>query len=450
MNKKIDEYLNNIGTIPVDELTYEYIYNELICYNNRKIGNGIKNIDDIFSDIKQNKLESIELDEGKILISNVITCDNSKKMVELGIFNKLDKSSENISKLLDYLNKKKIKYRGKLKIYDNILYSTFVIEDIDDALKVVDFVNCKLNKNVNSVNPLFFSSGYVMISLNCEYSYIEILARYLYNFIIEMKRDNKNIDYNNFKNFMINHYFQITNQIDLYKYLEFNVRNIKLSTFFNDLEEITNIIVYLFNGNEIEEFKDYLHKLKRQKKNKYENYDDLKECSKLFDELVSKMFLTYGEEETRNNLLNYMQTGESNYITRCDNLRKRVVSLKEFIVFLYNISFEEEFTKVTDKCKFEKKKKILEDICKETFKNYWSEDKKNYSKIQVARGLIRMEYGDYSAITRKNDARKLAIDNIKPEDVIELIKSSLGINYVRKEEELYELYADYIENLCIS
>ena len=60
-----------------------------------------------------------------------------------------------------------------------------------------------------------------------------------------------------------------------------------------------------------------------------------------------------------------------------------------------------------------------------------------------------MGSGDYSSITRKNDARKIAIDNIKPNEVLRLIKSSLGIDYVRKVDELYELYANYIEKICI-
>ena len=33
MNKRINEYLNLIGSKRLDDLSYEYIYKELICYN---------------------------------------------------------------------------------------------------------------------------------------------------------------------------------------------------------------------------------------------------------------------------------------------------------------------------------------------------------------------------------------------------------------------------------
>ena len=59
-----------------------------------------------------------------------------------------------------------------------------------------------------------------------------------------------------------------------------------------------------------------------------------------------------------------------------------------------------------------------------------------------------MSYGDYSAITRSNDARKNAIENIDSIDIIRLIKYSLCIDTFVKEEELFELYAEYIERLC--
>ena len=161
------------------------------------------------------------------------------------------------------------------------------------------------------------------------------------------------------------------------------------------------------------------------------------------------MYLNYGEDYTRINLNNYLKTGNNEYITRKDDIRKRVISSNLFMIYLHQIPVDEKINQIIDSCKIEKKKKILEDACKETFKSCCNDLNKDSGKTQVAIGLIRMESGDYSGITRKNDARKIAIDNIKPNEVLGLIKSSLGIVYVRKVDELYELYANYIEKICI-
>ena len=161
------------------------------------------------------------------------------------------------------------------------------------------------------------------------------------------------------------------------------------------------------------------------------------------------MYLNYGDEYTKESIINYRNSGKGDYITRKDNLRKRITSCKVFGIYLCNISLEAEIDKLLDKFKFENKVKILENICKEVYLNYIDSDNKNVGKIQVARCLIRMQYGDYSTITRNNGIRKLAIENINSFDIIKLIKSGLGIVDVVKEEELYELYAEYIEDICI-
>jgi len=292
-----------------------------------------------------------------------------------------------------------------------------------------------------------------VIDFNLEYSYIEILAKYLYRFIVEMKKLNKEINYNNFKDFMLNNYLAIDEEIDIYKYLEFNSSGVKLSNFFTNLNICTSLILYLFNGSDINRFKVYYSNLNRKNSkilNKYSIYDNVSECDELFSELVKCMFLNYGENYTRENIFKYRNTGMGDYITRKNNLRRRIMSSKIFIIFLLNIDLEKKIDEELIILKFEQKRKILENICKEVFLTYVDRDDKSLSKIQVARSLIRMSYGDYATITRNNDARKNAIDNIKPNEVIGLIKGSLGIDYVKREEELYQLYADYIENLCIS
>lgn len=450
MREKINEYLNIISSISNENLSCDSIYEKLISSVGMDLDKSSKNIFDIFDNISLDNKKFMKLENQEIIISNGLELDSNKKYIELGIFNKLDSLSDNVNKLTSCLNKKKISYCGKLRIYGNVGYLLLDVTDTDSALKVIDYINCKLNKNVYNVNPLFFCSGKVMVSFKEEYSYIEIISMYLYRYVIDMRKLERVINYDNFKGFIIDNYFKISNQIDMYRYLDFNLRDISLSMFFNNLEEITNIILYLFNGNDYEEFKSYFHSLnKRKKQDKYTLYDSFDDCKILLEELVNVMYLNYGEEYTKNNIRDYMNTGNGKYITRKNNLRKKIIESKTFMIFLHKISLDEEVDKIIDLHGFEEKKKILEDVCRETFLMYLDNDNKNFGKIQVARGLIRMEYGDYSAITRNNDARKMAIENIKPNDIVKLIKKTLGIEHVRKQEELYELYADYIENLCI-
>lgn len=451
MNKRIDEYLNKISKFSLDEIDYDYIYRELICYNNRNIDDCVMDTLRVFTEMVNNDKKYINMDNDSLLISNTSGFVNGKRIIKLGIFNKLDNVIFNIDSIISYCNKKRISFFGKLNNYDNVGYLEINVSNIDDSMLLIDYINNKLGKNLYSVNPLFFSVGCVMVSLDSEYSYIEIMSSYLYRFIMDMKRFCLNVDYNNFKSYMLDNYYKIDNQIDMYRYVDFNTKGISLSKFFANLDEVTNMIMYLFNGNDIDEFKEYYCKLNRKNSknvNKYLDYDNIDGCCCLFEELVLVMYLNYGEDYTRDNIIKYMNSGKVDYITRKNNLRRKIMAEKRFIIYLMSIDLDKKIDKIINNIKFEKKKKILEDVCKCVFLNYIDRNV-NYSKIQVARCLIRMSYGDYSTVTRCGNARKLAMDNIDSDEIVKLIKMTLEIDRVCVESELYELYADYIERLCV-
>ena len=48
-----------------------------------------------------------------------------------------------------------------------------------------------------------------MLSINSEYSYIDIMMMYLYRYIFLMKDLKKEIDYDSFKDFIIDNYYKI-------------------------------------------------------------------------------------------------------------------------------------------------------------------------------------------------------------------------------------------------
>ena len=108
MNKRINEYLNLIGSKRLDDLSYEYIYKELICYNSTKISDSNKTIAEIFETLPLDIRKYIKLQDQTLIISNNLDIDNTKKMIELGIFNKIAYINDNITKIILFLNKKKI------------------------------------------------------------------------------------------------------------------------------------------------------------------------------------------------------------------------------------------------------------------------------------------------------------------------------------------------------
>ena len=76
MNKRINEYLNLIGSKRLDDLSYEYIYKELICYNSTKISDSNKTIAEIFETLPLDIRKYIKLQDQTLIISNNLDIDN--------------------------------------------------------------------------------------------------------------------------------------------------------------------------------------------------------------------------------------------------------------------------------------------------------------------------------------------------------------------------------------
>lgn len=430
------------------DIDYDNFYNKLIFKSDFiDDSDTLKNIFKLL--IECNK--SLDKERKLILIEEGIDFNYNKLLFELNGCFMLSNFNDVINNLIKYLKKKKIKFRMEIISNGELCRFKLIILEKDNLIKIIDYINDKLGKNIEEINCLYFGDDKVNLSFNMDYSYDDILIMYLYDFI--NFSDIKVKSYIGFKKYILDNYFKITNQVNMYELLKFNRKDICLSKFFYNLEVITTLIVYFINEKDIEDYCDYFRKLKKNEFkniNVYNMYDDLELNRELFNELVSKMYSKYGEEYAKNSIISYINTGKRGYITRENDLRKRIIDSKTFMIFLYKIDFEVEFNKLVEGYKINEKMKILENICCETYFTCNDLDKVNSGKIHIARTLIRISYGDYSSITRKNDARKIAIENIKPEDVVCLIKQTLKIEYVKKEARLYELYAEYIENLCVT
>lgn len=167
--------------------------------------------------------------------------------------------------------------------------------------------------------------------------------------------------------------------------------------------------------------------------------------------VIKAMTAKYGVDDARAMINDFKRTNNPTYITRDNNLRTFVMSSPTFYGYMKGIS-EDELNGLIDRYANVSKKdnrigNQLENICKST---YFSALEKGYDpKKQVAVGLIRMGYGDYSYITRANNARNQA-KAIKPEEVAKMVRKSLEEKgfQIQDDRQIYLLYSDYIEYVC--
>ena len=178
--KDINDYLKKYNDLSIEEISYEYIYKDLICYGNMDMNGCIKDIVRVYADMIDKNKDYIELVDDKIIISNVSDNVVNKRLCDISIFIKLDDVHNDIDLLIEYCNSKKIKFNGIFQIYENVGKLVIYILDIENVNMLVNYINNKLSKRLYSANPLLFSCGNVMLSINSEYSYIDIMMMYLY------------------------------------------------------------------------------------------------------------------------------------------------------------------------------------------------------------------------------------------------------------------------------
>ena len=429
----INKYFTYISD-KIDNINYDAIYDTIVNHDSEPVINYDKNDKSSYCDSINFSNKKKKANQNDILLTIIF---NLKNYVEI------------VNGICKELNNKKIKYFATFKASVNLGYFTIALDNADNLLDVSDFINIKLSKILCDINPFFFNSNKIIYSFKETYSYSDILVKYLTNFSLIMKKNNKELCFDNFKDYMVDVYFKLEHQVDLYKFLKFNTEKISLNDFFINLEIITTVIMYLFNGNNYIEFIDYYNKINKKNScliKKYECYANFDDDKMLLENIVNELVKDHNKDEIIKSLASYKKTAKPDYITRKYDLRKKVMSSKTFLIYLNEINLKEEIEKLVPGAILKNKKEILENVCKDNYKSYNKKD--NLGKVQVIRGLIRMEYGDYTAITRNNDARKIATDKINPKEIMDLIRFTLKSNSDEKENELYEKYADYIERLC--
>lgn len=192
----------------------------------------------------------------------------------------------------------------------------------------------------------------------------------------------------------------------------------------------------------------------KQKKEVQKITENIKqnEDKELLISIIEEMTKKYTLTEVKLSLFNYKKTHNPSTITRENNLRDKVLSSKTFTDYLKSLS-DEELNTIIEKYKKERiiptniLVNLLDNISKQT---YISAVEKGYDgKKQVAVSLIKLSYGDYSGITRELNSRAQAINNIKKDQVEQIIKESLKEkNLLQENKQIYLTYAEYIEYAC--
>lgn len=449
-NNLIEELLRYIQELP--DINVEVINSVLINYNNRNDINIVELQEKLLKNKSIIKNNNINLKENNCL---EIRNSNLVNSLNLSISFKGKNVYNNIEKVIKYINKERISY--EMFILNGIQSSNCVIKisNIDEADKLIEFLNKKI-QDTNSPLPLYINDGVVSISIGTNSNYEQILSCYIDLYLKEL--ENKQVaSISSFYSFVLGHYQNITQKRDLSTYLKINVEktNQEFLTEFelmtNQLQEVLNRgtkenIYKLYNEYVVSFGVDSLSKV-------YEEFNNLEENYSLLDKIIRTMLTKYGYDYTFEALVKYGKTNNNNLITRTNNLRKQVMNKVSFNTYVNTIDLKEVVDKVYEQMDLKEmdltKDLLLENVCKETYLSCQNEEKHYSGKIQVARSLIRMTYGDYNSITRNNNARAIAKENILPDEVTEIIQIALEKNgyIVLDEEDLYELYATHIENI---
>ena len=435
-----------------NNIDIDYIYSYL---NNYEIDNNI-DITYTLNKINNNKYNKINLlDNSLEVISNDYVMDNT---IVMNITIKEKNIVNIIDKIIKYLDKEKIQY--KITISNKLINNNVNINLTNklDIFKLSEYINKKINKeDLYQINPLYINDSKISYNLSTKLSYNYITAYYIYLFLNEIK-DKHIVTSNEFYSFMLKHSQNINECHDLSNYLELNKEKNNID-YLIDFEIITNELFEVIKRGTLEnifELNDLYNNIEYKDKliDKYKSFNDISLNETLLNKIIIAMITKYGYQYTLNSLLEFSKSYNVNLITRTNNLRNEVINSTSFITYLNTINIKDKVDIINEDLDIKEEDLtsdlILENICKETYLSCQNEEKKYSGKIQVARSLIRLTYGDYSGITRTNNARKIAKEKLLPEEIEEIIKISLEKNgyIIESESDLYELYATHISHIC--
>jgi len=470
---KRDLFLKQIQLLSqTNNITHKQIYAQLISQEIPERERLI-DISKIFNSLQENNKSNPKIDVFadpnwnyfcQFVSKNVIEKFN-KNPIKIYVPLKKRNIEKNIKKIFDFITTNNIEHCSKLA--KNIRTDNLVIRvyDKEDADKIINFINndLELNDDMYNPNPFTINEGKIGLAMDRILSYNTILSKYIEEYIKYENEKNVLASEDGFRFFLEIKLDEILRIEDLSQQIKMCEERDKknIPHYLKSLEEITTLLVKVLKKETKEDIYQYFKDVNDANYNRgkgriyaHFSYEKLyKHNHELLKELITVTNEKYGYIQTKKTLEAYKNNGELNYITRTNDLREKVESSESFRTYLSLIDIEKEMMAIIPKKNSEvetSKESIMEDVFKSTYISCQTPERGFCGKNQVVRALIRIKSNDYNCITRINNARALAQEKIKPEEVERIIMNTLESNgyIIENEIDLYELYATHIEHLC--
>ena len=466
---KIDLFLKQMQLLSHDyEITPKQIYLQLANYNIPE-EDRMQDVSDVFENLEKNNINrnvNIFVDPRWSYFCQFKSYNSSKiaEMNPIKIYIPLKKENieNNVKKTIDFIANNNIIHASKLA--RNIRVDNLVVRVTNqiDADKIIEFVNSskEITDTMYESNPFCIQEGKVAMAMDRSLSYNDIVSKYIHRYITIANQNSKEANIDDFITFIKENYNNLINKADITEIIEIKGldRRPSMSVFLHSVEEITYILINALEGQNkkvLYQYFEYVNNkdVNARKKLDYYEFDDPNINKKNYDllqELIMVMSNKYGIEKTIAYIEKYKQTGGLNLITRSNNLRERIRYSSSFRTYIANFNISSFYNLENSNKELEEKSKILKEICKTTYYAFNTKERKFRGRYQVASLLRHIEENDYTYITRTNNARGIAENNISPTEVEQLVKYSIeqqGIA-VENNEEMYRIYSEYIEQLC--
>lgn len=295
------------------------------------------------------------------------------------------------TKVLDYIIKEGIHIQAK--IAKNMRSDVFVIRVLDkDKLdKLLNYINSLDYNSKSKPNPFALNIGRVSITKDGMMSYNTVLAEYITEYL---KSEREEVTLENFK-----------------KYMHKQINKIPSSNK-NKYMIVDLIIKNLENTLTLEELLSYNQEVVVDNKVTQVSEEDRNNILRLINGLNAY----YNLEETHKRIEMYLATGNINYFTRQNGIRK----------------FVEEYLPV------EKMKTVLYEMGWNALVNSIEETYKKYGELQVIKAVERIvDVGSIERLTNTNNARSYLGFITSPELLQKIIlkQASSNINIENQNTE---------------
>lgn len=309
------------------------------------------------------------------------------------------------TKVLDYIIKEGIHIQAK--IAKNIRSDVFVIRVLDkDKLdKLLNYINSLDYNSKSKPNPFALNVGRVSITKDGMMSYNTVLAEYITEYL---KSEREEVTLENFKKFMHKQINKIpSSNKNKYMIVDLIIKNLENTL---TLEELLSYNQKVVVDNRVTQISE--------------------EDKNNILRLINGLYVFYNLEETHKRIEMYLATGNINYFTRQNGIRK----------------FVEEYLPV------EQMRAALYEMGWSALVNSIDETYKKYGELQVIKAVERIvDVGSIEGLTNTNNARSYLGFITSPELLQKIIlkqaSSSINIENQSIEDIAFQVVGKAYEEI---